>query len=144
MAGQQFAFTPPRPAPSQPSRRFTLEQANRSLPLVKRIAADIVKAHEVAAQAQATLDRASAKDKAAAQKDLDHRVERLEELMEELGDVGCDLKDPKTGLLDFLGRHQGRDVFLCWKLGEDKIGFWHEQSAGYAGRQPISKLQETA
>ena len=143
MAGQQFAFTPPRPAPSQPSRRFTLEQANRSLPLVKRIAADIVKCHQAAAQAQTTLDRAAAKDKPAAQKALDAHVDRLQDLMEEMSDIGCELKDFRTGLVDFVGRHQGRDIYLCWKLGEEKIAFWHELGAGYAGRQPISKFQET-
>ena len=144
MAGPQFAFTPQkRPSPSQPSRRFTLEQANRSLPLVKRIAADIVKTHEQAEAAQKKVERSSGKEQTAAQAELDARVDRLQDLMEELSDVGCELKDFRTGLVDFVGRHQGRDVCLCWKLGEDRIAFWHETSAGYAGRQPISKLQET-
>ncbi|MBA2724762.1 MAG: DUF2203 domain-containing protein [Actinobacteria bacterium] len=143
MAGQQFAFTPPRPSPSQPKRRFTLEQANRSLPLVKRVAADIVKCHAAASQAQSALDRAPAKEKAAAQKQLDAHVDRLQDLMEELSEVGCEIKDFRSGLLDFIARHQSRDVYLCWKLGEERIAFWHELGAGYTGRQPISKFHET-
>ena len=70
-------------------------------------------------------------------------IAKVEEFkMEELSDVGCELKDFRTGLVDFVGRHQGRDVCLCWKLGEDRIAFWHETSAGYAGRQPVSSLEE--
>jgi hypothetical protein len=46
------------------------------------------------------------------------------------------------GLVDFLGRHKGHDVCLCWKLGEDAIEFWHEIQTGFAGRQPISQLHE--
>ena len=68
--------------------------------------------------------------------------ERLEELVDELQTVGVELKDPAAGLVDFVGRHQGHDVYLCWKLGEEKIGFFHELQAGFAGRQPISQLEE--
>ena len=46
------------------------------------------------------------------------------------------------GLVDFIGRHQGRDVYLCWKLGEAAIAYWHELQTGFAGRQPVSSLQE--
>jgi hypothetical protein len=66
MAGPQF-FTPQkRPAPSQPVRKFTLEQANKSLPLVKRIVADIVKMHERATQNQLRLEKAKGSDEQAA------------------------------------------------------------------------------
>ena len=46
------------------------------------------------------------------------------------------------GLIDFTGRHKGRDVCLCWKLGEETVGYWHEMDAGFAGRQPIATLRE--
>jgi len=71
-------------------------------------------------------------------------VNHLEDYVDELTDVGCELKDYQIGLIDFVGRHQRRDVYLCWKLGEERIGYWHEMNAGYAGRQPISTLQEDA
>ena len=54
-----------------------------------------------------------------------------------------ELKDYQTGLIDFIGRHEGRDVYLCWKLGEEQITHWHELNAGFAGRQPVETLKET-
>lgn len=47
------------------------------------------------------------------------------------------LKDLDCGLIDFPAILDGREVFLCWKAGEDDIAFWHDLGAGYAGRQPL-------
>jgi hypothetical protein len=143
MAGPQF-FTPQRkrPAPSQPVRKFTLEQANKTLPLVKRIVADIVKMHERATQNQLRVEKAKGADQQSAQRELDASVDRLQDLVDELSEVGCELKDYETGLIDFVGRHEGHDVNLCWKLGEEKITHWHELDAGFAGRKPVSQLHE--
>jgi hypothetical protein len=47
------------------------------------------------------------------------------------------LRDPETGLIDFPGEREGRPVFLCWRLGEDRVGFWHDVRSGFLGRQPI-------
>lgn len=144
MAGPQF-FTPQkRTVPSQPVRKFTLEQANKSLPLVKRIVADIVSMHERATQSQLRLEKDKGSDQRAAQKELNASVDRLQDLVDELSDVGCELKDYQTGLIDFVGRHEGRDVYLCWKLGEEKITHWHELDSGAAGRKPVSQLHERA
>ncbi len=142
MAGPQF-FTPQkRPAPSQPVRKFTLEQANRSIPLVKRIVADLVAAHERATKQQLKLEKLKGDDPKAAQAELNSTVDRLQDLVDELSDIGCELKDYQTGLIDFVGRHEGRDVNLCWKLGEERITHWHELDGGFASRKPVSQLHE--
>ena len=134
---------PQRAAASRPSRKFTLEQANRALPLVKRIVADIVRTHAQAASHREKLERMSAsKDSKSTQQDLDQSIDRLQDLVDELSDVGVELKDYETGLVDFVGRHDGRDVYLCWKLGEERITHWHEISAGFAGRKSVSALRE--
>ena len=142
MAGPKSST--PRPVrPSRPKRRFTLAQANSTLPLVKRIVTDIVRTHGLVLKCQADLERqAGAKDQAATQSRLDEAVNHLEDYVDELSDVGCELKDYQVGLIDFVARHQRRDVHLCWKLGEERIGYWHEIEAGYAGRQPIATLRE--
>ncbi len=57
--------------------------------------------------------------------------------LEQLEQYGCILKDLEEGLVDFPHRFQGRKVFLCWKLGEDKVQFWHGADDGYTGRQKI-------
>ena len=141
MAGPKSST--PRPVrPSRPKRRFTLAQANSTLPLVKRIVGDIVRTHGLVMKCQAELERQAASKEA--QGRLDHAVNHLEDYVDELSDVGCELKDYQVGLIDFVGRHQRRDVYLCWKLGEERIGYWHEIDAGYAGRQPIATLKEDA
>jgi len=136
----------PRPVrPSRPKRRFSLAEANSTLPLVKRIVGDIVRTHGLVLKYQGELERSStSKDPSATQSRLDDAVNHLEDYVDELTDVGCELKDYQIGLIDFVGRHQRRDVYLCWKLGEERIGYWHEMNAGYAGRQPISTLKEDA
>jgi len=147
MAAPQF-FVPPRVTPSnKPKRRFTLEQANRTLPLVSRIVADIVRVHKNASSLQGQIEKQdkqqpSKQRTADIEKELETAKERLNGLLDELSDVGCELKDFQTGLIDFIGRHQNRDVYLCWKLGEAQIGYWHELDAGFAGRQPIATLEE--
>jgi hypothetical protein len=80
----------------------------------------------------------------AMQSKLEAQLERLEDYVDELTEIGCELKDYSVGLVDFTGRHEGRDVYLCWKLGEAEIGHWHELDAGVAGRQPVSSLHEEA
>jgi hypothetical protein len=143
MAGSQFA-TPPRVAPSRPARRFTLDEANKTLPLVKRIVADIVRVNANAVALQEQMESTGeGPQQTVASKELEARVARLGELVDELTDVGAELKDYRTGLIDFMGRHDGHDVFLCWKLGEDRINYWHELAAGFAGRKPVSQLRET-
>ena len=145
MAGPQFSTSGPAHA-ARPKRRFTLELANRSLPLVKRIVSDIVHTHADAAKARQELERQPANGKGRPAQEAQARLEaaltRLEDYLDELSEVGCELKDFQMGLIDFVGRHQGRDVCLCWKLGEEKVTHWHELDAGYSGRQPVSKLEE--
>jgi len=51
--------------------------------------------------------------------------------------TGCIVKDLDTGLLDFPSRIDGQEVYLCWRLGEDRIRFWHRQDEGFAGRRPL-------
>ena len=52
---------------------------------------------------------------------------------------GVDLKDPATGLLDFPALRDGVEVYLCWRYGEPKVGFWHPIETGFAGRQPLEE-----
>ena len=60
--------------------------------------------------------------------------------IEQLEDAGCIIKDLETGLIDFFHKFEGRDIFLCWKLGEKSIRFWHEVDNGYMGRKPILNM----
>jgi hypothetical protein len=143
-------LTPRSVRPSRPKRRFSLEQANSTLPLVKRIVRDIVRTHSEVLKCQQQLERPAGGRQQQRQQptpqetqgQLERHMTRLEDYVEELTEVGAELKDYQMGLIDFTGRHQGRDVCLCWKLGEDRIAYWHELDAGFAGRQPVASLRE--
>jgi hypothetical protein len=136
-ASPEFASTP------RAKRRFTIAEANRAVPLVSRIVADIVHTHTQAIFTQGRIGRANSKEQQTLQPELDKLLERLEDYVDELTEIGCDLKDYTLGLVDFTGTHMGRDVCLCWKLGEPTIGHWHEQDEGFSGRRGIETLQET-
>ena len=54
--------------------------------------------------------------------------------------LGCELKDVEQGLIDFPALRQGREIYLCWRLGEPTIAWWHEVDTGFAGRRPLEPL----
>jgi hypothetical protein len=57
--------------------------------------------------------------------------------IERLAEENILLRDPQTGLVDFPGEIEGRRVWLCWRLGEDRVAHWHELDAGFGGRKPL-------
>ena len=64
-------------------------------------------------------------------------VKELEGLVGEVQDSGVILRDPDTGLIDFPSIRDGGEIFLCYRLGEDKIEFWHDLEEGFPGRKPL-------
>jgi len=54
---------------------------------------------------------------------------------------GITLRDIQTGLIDFPALVAGRQVWLCWRLGEDEVAWWHELTTGVAGRRPLAELE---
>jgi hypothetical protein len=122
-------------------RLFSPAEANRALVLVRRIVSDIARNYrrlrELHEKYQ-TLDQQG--DLLEAEQTRQEYVavtDHLAELREELEDIGCELKDFELGLVDFPSVWDGREVCLCWKLGEEKVSHWHETSAGYASRKPL-------
>ena len=63
---------------------------------------------------------------------------KMREFEQELAELGVELKDYFTGLIDFRCRMDGREVYLCWRLGEPAVAHWHELDAGFSGRQKLS------
>jgi hypothetical protein len=63
----------------------------------------------------------------------------LKDALERIEQIGAQVKDLDIGLIDFLCLYQGREVCLCWKLGEDRIRFWHGTEEGFRGRKPINE-----
>ena len=69
-------------------------------------------------------------------------IDALKEDVNALYDSGCLVKDIDEGLVDWYATRNGREVFLCWKLGEKEVAYWHDVDAGFAGRRPISELYD--
>jgi hypothetical protein len=68
-------------------------------------------------------------------------AEQLNRTVEEIQQTGCVVKDLDTGLVDFPSLRGGEKVYLCWKLGEERIGYWHGIEEGFAGRKPLDDVQ---
>ncbi len=66
-------------------------------------------------------------------------VHRLRATLDELERSGVRVSDLRRGLVDFPARRAGREVLLCWRVGEARLAFWHEPDAGYAGRRPVDE-----
>ncbi len=131
-------------------KMFTVEEAVRALPLVRRIVADVVAQFARHADWDSRFQAASARGPTAGeQADLaaqqrDRCADRLNELAEELAEIGVEIKDWRVGLVDFPCAYEGRVVCLCWKHGEETIGHWHEVEEGYAGRHAIDSAFRSA
>jgi hypothetical protein len=124
---------------------YTVERANRTLPLVRRIVEDIVREHERWQEAIEKLDLLSATSTAlsdqplaALEREVQVIARDIDAFQGELETLDIQLKDRRIGLVDFPTELDGRRVLLCWRLGEPSVQYWHDEDAGYAGRQPLS------
>ena len=126
-------------------RLFTVDEANRTLPLVRRIVEDVVREHRVWREKILELDLVASSTRLDEPRDRADQLEReaqalareIDSYQHELGELGIQLKDRRMGLVDFPSEMGGRRVMLCWRLGETEVQFWHDEDAGYAGRQPL-------
>ena len=96
-----------------------------------RIVGDIVRTHSEAVKLQEEIAYCSPRRQTEVKDRLELAMHHMEDYVDELSEIGCDLKDYQMGLIDFTGRHRGHDVCLCWKFGEEAIGYWHELESGF-------------
>lgn len=127
------------------ARVFTVDQANSMLPLVRRIAEDAIRDYvrwedrvrefEIASL-RSTVERPD-EVAVALEEDVQRLAKALDGYVQELRELGVEMKGLETGIVDFPGEIDGRSVCLCWCVGEPAVGHWHEKDAGFAGRQPL-------
>ncbi len=130
-----------------PNKYFTAEEANNALPYVRRIVEDIVTEYdqwrdciyryEVLATTSKS-EEGETEEQVELREEVDQIAQRINKLIDELSNVGCVFKGFEGGLVDFYGRSNGRDICLCWKLGEPDVGHWHEVDDGFKGRKPLA------
>jgi hypothetical protein len=129
------------------TRYFTVEEANQALPRLRqwlpRIQArrrrlDVVQHKLAELTVKAATDGNLLEEEVnATQREAKRLTGELNKLIGRINDPGCELKDIEQGLVDFPALREGREVYLCWRLGEEQIAFGHELKAGFTGRQPL-------
>jgi len=128
---------------------FTLKEAERTRSDLEPVLLEAMEAQRRLNEAETWLDALSARIQMAGGMRFDydeaarHRMERnsheksVQSAVERIHATGCVVKDLDAGLLDFPARLNDEDVYFCWRVGEDRIRFYHRQDEGFAGRKPI-------
>ena len=118
-----------------------MDEANALLPTLKELLEDVSRyrdaLREKTPHMEPILRSASANGGGRAGSEYGVEAYNLYLAVERIQEFGVILKDLDTGLLDFPHEREGRVVFLCWHPPEQRVAFWHEIEAGYAGRQPL-------
>jgi hypothetical protein len=135
-----------------PDRLFTPAEANSALPEVRGVAERLVALRRRMAELEETRSRLATAiggngggyvtgDLDAARSELASLAGAAGACLERLEELGVLVKDADSGLVDFPARRYGRDVLLCWRVGEDEVAYWHDPIAGFAGRKPIDWVE---
>ena len=137
-----------RATPRADRKYFTIAQAMRALPLVRRIARDIqaveMQRRELIQWAGTNLTEKKAElDEVELGRKFEALSRDMVRLIAELSTIGVELKDPARGLLDFPAIFEGREILLCWQVGETNLNSWHEVDTGFAGRRSINELNRS-
>jgi hypothetical protein len=127
---------------------FTAEEANEALLEVRPLTEELVGHRRALVELQERQSAVTARiagnggnvephELEEVQAQLDEEVAGIARCVARIHEVGALVKDLDDGLVDFPATRDGRDVLLCWRLGEDEIGFWHGLDEGFSGRKPL-------
>lgn len=132
-------------------KRFTREEAEELLPYVAPV---LFKMQELKRRRDALQARGAElvqksrgnghgvdNEAGKVRREIEETGSRINELIEKVQSMGVELKDIEAGLIDFRSIREGREVYLCWKLGEEHVSHWHELDAGFAGRQALEDYE---
>lgn len=130
------------------SRYFTLEEANRLLPRLEALMGELVHRRQELLQKQQTLEELRAQTAGNGhspdregigklRKEVEGLIQRLRQGIADVEALGCLIKDLDMGLVDFPTLRGRREVYLCWRLGEEEVAFWHGVEEGFSGRKPL-------
>jgi hypothetical protein len=125
-------------------RYYTVGEANQAIAQIEPMVRSVTRRADVLNGMRARESGASPRPACDTRVDPTY-FQELEILSRELRDLnqrGCEVKDLRGGVVDFPAQLNGREVCLCWRLGESAISHWHEVDAGFKGRQPIAAAHE--
>lgn len=134
------------------TKKFSIDEANRMLPLVSRIVRDIIEYYREwqrtveAFEIAATLSRSDkpTPEVEAFQVRAQQLARDIQGFVGELTRLGLEFKGFELGLVDFPADVDGRNVCWCWKHGEAAVAHWHDADAGYNGRQPVEAMLDAS
>lgn len=123
------------------AKYYTLDAARAVLPQVKTLMAQVQEARveilRLRPDMWPVLQKAAGNGGNVAAGQILNHFHKMEEGVKGILGMGILVKDLDTGLVDFLSVRKGREVYLCWKYGEEDLTFWHDINTGYQDRQPI-------
>jgi hypothetical protein len=131
-----------------PARYFTVEQANEALREVRPLTEELVEHRRALLELQelqSSLNQRIAgnggnvepRELQDVQERLDEEVAGIARCVARIHEAGGLVKDLDAGLVDFPARREGVEVLLCWRLGEEEVGYWHGLEEGFSGRKPL-------
>jgi hypothetical protein len=125
---------------SEKPRYFTFEQANAMVRMIRPMMAEILRLRQAILDRQPevwpVVEKAAGNGGSREASLAAREFQRLDSLVREIQATGAVIKDINHGLVDFPALKEEREVYLCWKYGEEEIRFWHEIDTGFASRQP--------
>jgi hypothetical protein len=144
-----------RPTSSMSEQReFTIEEANALVPLLHRLVSKQMLLRSNIEETIAELhklmgilprDLGPRFDDTPEERLVKEQLVKLMQMFEsgwtEIQELGCIVKDPRIGLLDFYGRIDGELVFLCWRFGEESVAHYHGLTDGFSGRKPLRQVE---
>jgi hypothetical protein len=132
-------------------RTFTLDEAHTLLPVLESLLKQGIQGKKLIEEVDAELQETSRRiflnggtlvnviHLARRKAERERAIQRIKDAIAEIDATGVQVKDLDVGLLDFPCKVEGEIILLCWKLGEEKIGHWHNTTEGFSGRKPIDE-----
>lgn len=119
-------------------KQFTGEEANGLLATVVPMLEILREAHaKMDALQERVTDSVPTNGGGRAHREFTEASARAAAIVQKLDEMGIVVRDPATGLIDFPSERDGAEVYLCWRLGEPFVAWWHPTDSGFAGRQPL-------
>lgn len=120
------------------TKRYNIDEANALLPYLAPTLVELREKFEEAIEVQETIAVAARSNGGSAERERwTATLERVQELLARLDGWDVELKDVATGLVDFPTSIDGEDAYLCWRLGEPEVAYWHTIEGGFAGRRRL-------
>lgn len=129
---------------------FTVKEANRQLPLIEpilnelqKLKAQIIDRNQQLKLAKSALGALTKSDSFFTEEaEIEFLLLQATQYMSRVEEYGAEVKDIESGLIDFYTMVNGEEAYLCWRMGEPEILYWHRIQEGFIGRKPVSMLEE--